>query len=458
MDRLNRQITILSVVLLAIVGFLVLDWDRAEKSADVDKEAPPSRLLFDFKPESITRVTLTGPDGKIQFDSVEGTWQMVSPVTTIAEGSSISGLLERFEDLRIGETALKGSPADYGLGEDKRIELRLEQVDGKAFTVLIGEDTPVGFKTYAQVPGDAAVYPLSSQGREMVEKTPDDFRGRDVLDISPGSVERVRIVQGTREVVYRKDETGWWLGDTGPRASDKEIGDYLGLVSEMKVESFLDGKTPAELGLDNPAATVSIKDASGTRSVRIGIPDTNGAVAAVGEIAVRISALDLSVLLPSEDWPSALLVEAKSWKVDAITVELGGKKLELSRKAGSWKDKEGKDAPAGSAVVEALLGLAVDRTATPTMAGEGGRVVIGLGESRVTVKIGDPDKNGARVARDEAGGPAFLIPAESLKTLEDAVEGRTEAAPSAGGGHGADGEMPDGLEELLRGMGAEQPH
>jgi hypothetical protein len=92
------------------------------------------------------------------------------------------------------------------------------------------------------------------------------------------------------------------------------------------------------------------------------------------------------------------------------------------------------------------------------MAGDGGRVVIGLGESRVTVKIGDPDKTGARVARDEAGGPAFLIPPDSLKTLEDAVEGRIEAAPSAGGGHGADGEMPDGLEELLRGMGGEQPH
>lgn len=460
MDRLNRQITILSVALLAIVGFLVLDWDRAENSATVDPEAPPSRILFDFKPENITRVTINGPDGKLQFDAAEGAWQMVLPVSTIAQGSSITGILDRFEELRIGETPLKGSPADYGLGEDQRIELRLEELDGTAFTVYVGLDTPVGYKSYAQIPGDAAVYTLSSQVRELLAKKADEFRGRDLLAAAPGSAERVRIVQGDKEVVYRKDETGWWVGDTGPRASEKEIADYLGIVSELKVASFLDGKTPSELGLDNPAASVSVKDASGTHTLRIGPRDAEGAVAAVGDIAVRVNADDLNVLLPPETWASKLLVEARSWKVDAVTVELGGKKLELTRKAGSWKDAEGKDAESASAVVDALLALEVDRSGAPVMAGDGGRVVVGLGENRVTVKIGDPDKTGARVARDEAGGPAFVIPAASLTILEDAVAGRIVAAPKPEGmpGGGGGGEMPDGLEEMLRSMGAQDPH
>ena len=459
MDRLNRQITILSVALLAIVGFLVLDWDRAEKSASVDEEAPPSRLLFDFQPEAITRVTITGPDGKLQFDAAEGAWQMVSPVSTLAQTSSITAILDRFEDLRIGETALRGSPADYGLGEDQRLELRLEKLDGTAFTVYVGQDTPVGYKTYAQVPGDSAVYTLSSQVHELLGKKADEFRGRELIAAQPGTAERVRIVQGDKEVVYRHDETGWWVGDTGPRANEKEIADYLGIISEMKVESFLDGKTPGELGLDNPAATVSVKDASGTHTLRIGARDAGGANAAVGDIAVRVNADDLTVLLPPETWTSTLLAEAKSWKVDAVTVELGGKKLALTRKAGSWKDAEGKDAEAGSAVVDALLALEVDRSGTPVMAGDAGRVVIGLGENRITVKIGDPDKSGARVARDEAGGPAFLIPSASLATLEDALAGRiVPAEKPAGGLGGGGGEMPDGLEEMLRGMGAQDPH
>ena len=75
------------------------------------------------------------------------------------------------------------------------------------------------------------------------------------------------------------------------------------------------------------------------------------------------------------------------------------------------------------------------------------------------MKIGDPDKSGARVARDEAGGPAFLIPSASLATLEDALAGRIAPAEKpAGGPGGGGGEMPDGLEEMLRGMGAQDPH
>ncbi len=458
MDRLNRQLTLLSVVLLAIVAFLVLDWERSGESAQLDDDAPPSRDLFDYEAASIVKVTIQQPGVKLQFERREGAWQMVAPVSTIAQTSSVATIIDRFEDLRIDERALEGKPADYGLGESERIELRLEQVDGTAFTVYLGADSPVGYKTYALVAGDDGVHTLSSQVHDLVAKGPDDFRGRDLMAFSPPGAERVRIVQGDREVVYRHDETGWWVGDTGPRASDKALSEYLSSVSGMKVQSFLDGKTPAELGLENPAATVSVKDDSGTHTLRIGPRDESGAIAAVGDIAVRVSAADLDVLLPPETWTGTLLVEAKSWKVDALTIELAGKKLSLTRKAGAWKDAEDKDAPNASAIVDALLELAVDRAGAPTMAGDGGRVVVGLGAENVTVKIGDPDATGGRVARDEAGGPAFTIPAASLQVLDNALAGKILAQePEADPDHMGGGEMPAGLEELLKGMGGAPP-
>jgi hypothetical protein len=458
-DRLNRQLTLLSVALLVIVAFLLLDWDRSEPSPSFDADAPPSHQLFDYEASTIVKVSLTQGDAKIELEQAEGAWQMVAPVATIAQASAVTAILDRFEDLRIEERALPGSPADYGLDGEKRIEVRLQQLDGTAFTVYVGEDAPVGYKSYAQVPGDESVHTLSSQVHGLVSKSADEFRGRDLLSFSPPSAERVRIVQGDREIVYRHDETGWWIGDTGPRASEKQISDYLAIVSGFKVERFLDGVKPADLGLDDPAASVTIKDAGGSQTLRIGQRDVDGAPAAVGDIPVRISATDLDVLLPTETWLATVLLEAKSWKVDAVTLQLGATKVELSRKAGSWKNAAGADAADGSAIVDALLALPVDRASTPKMVGEWGRVVVGLGSEKVTVKIGDPDGDGGRVARDEAGGPAFMIPAASLQVLADAAAGKLVPAEAESDVHaGGEGEMPDGLEELLKSMGAGAPH
>jgi len=201
--RLNRQLTILSVALLAIVAFLVLDWDRSEKSPSFDADAAPSHGLFDYQAGSIVKLSLVQPGGKLQFEQHEGAWQMVKPVATIAQTPAINGILDRFEDLRIEERALSGQPSDYGLGADQRIEVRLEQLDGTAFTVYIGDDAPVGYKTYAQVPGDDGVHTLSSQVHTLVAKAADEFRGRSLLSIGSSRVTMVRVHQMCRGCLRR---------------------------------------------------------------------------------------------------------------------------------------------------------------------------------------------------------------------------------------------------------------
>ena len=92
------------------------------------------------------------------------------------------------------------------------------------------------------------------------------------------------------------------------------------------------------------------------------------------------------------------------------------------------------------------------------MAGEYGRVVVGLGADKVVVKLGDPAGDGGRLARDEAGGPAFIVPAASLQVLDDALAGKlVSPEPELDEDGGGEGDTPDGLQELLRSMGASAP-
>ncbi len=454
MERQNRLLSILSVILLVVVAVIVLDWQRlADEPKDLD--APPSRDLFAFESEAISRVSVKRADGELLFEREEGQWKMTKPVVALAKGSSVEAIIDRLAAVRIEDAVMSGPDADYGLDEAKRTELRLEKDDGTAFTVYIGKDTPVGYKSFAQVPGDPGTHLLDNQLATLLEKGPDDFRSKDVLAFSPGSVDRIRIVAGAVETVLRKDDTGWWLGDTGPRADGKRVADWMSAMSLLKADRFLDGQEPAALGLDNPALLVAVKDAGGTHTLRVGAADGDGANAAAADVAFRIAAADLDKLNPGEPWASARLVDTQSWKVDRVVVKLGDQSFEASRKDGAWQKPDGTAVETADTLIDAILDLAVDRSGSPTMAGSWGRVELGLGAEKLVVAIGDASPDGARVAKEEAGGPAFSIPAASLTLIKDGVDGKlpekAPATPDFGGMEGLEGlGMGGSPEEILK--------
>ncbi|MSQ00659.1 MAG: DUF4340 domain-containing protein [Myxococcales bacterium] len=436
------------------MAVIVLDWQRvADEPTDLD--APPSRDLFAFQSEAISRVSLKRATDELVFEREEGQWKMTSPVVALAKGSAIEAIIDRLAEVRIEDAVLTGPDADYGLDESNRTELRLEKDDGTAFTVYVGKDTPVGYKSFAQVPGDPDTHLLDNQLASLVSKGPDEFRSKDVLAFTPGSVDRIRIVAGAVETVLRKDDTGWWLGDTGPRADGKRVADWMSAVSLLKADRFLDGQEPGALGLDNPALLVAVNDAGGTHTLRIGPPDGDGANAAAADVAFRIAAADLDKLNPTEPWASARLVDTQSWKVDRIVVKLGDQSVEAARKDGSWQKPDGTAVDTADSLIEALLELAVDRSGSATMAGSWGRIELGLGAEKLVVAIGDASVDGARVAKEEAGGPAFSIPAASLIILGDGVAGKlpdkAQQTPDFGGMEGLEGlGMGGSPEEILK--------
>lgn len=456
MDRQNRQLTLLSLVLLVMVAFVVLDWDRAEKDKPTDDNAPETHDVFDYQTAEIVKVTLKRPADTLTFEQKEGAWQITSPVVTLAEAGSVDAILSRFESLRIEDRDLPGAKADYGLDEASRIEVRLEKIDGTAFTAYVGHDAKVGYKSFGMIPGDDAAHVFDGQVGKLVSKSADEFRGRDVFSFSPSSVRRIRLVDAGVETVLRKDDIGWWIGDAGPRADDDKVGGYLSALSLVKVERFLDGQTVASLGLESPAGMVAIEDDNGTHTVKLSAADADGANAASGDVPVRVSAADRASMLPVDGWTSDRLFQVQSWKVDALTASAGAAKLEATRKDGSWLRADGTALDNASDLVDVLLDLPVDRTGTVSMAGSYGRVSLGIGKGKsIVVQIGD-EVAGGRVAKDDGGGPAFVIPAASLALLTDAAAGKAphkeepaEDMDMGGGG------MPPGmdLDALLKSMG-----
>ncbi len=452
MDRQNRQLTVLSLILLVVVTFVVFDWDRAERDQPASEDGPRTHDVFDYQSDDIVRLNLVRPTDTISFERKDGSWTMTRPVVSLADASKVDAIVQRFETLRIEDRALEGAKADYGLDEATRTEVRIERADGTAFTAFVGLDSTVGYATFGMLPGDAAPHVFDGQVGKLVGAPADEFRGRNLLAFAPSSAQRIRIVDAGTETVLRKDDNGWWVGDAGPRADDGKVGSYLSALTLIKVAHFLDGKTATDLGLDTASASLSVSDADGTHTVNVGLADADGADAATGGVPVRISTADRATLLPTDTWASDLLFQSQSWKVDSLTVTLDAQSLLATRKNGVWSHADGKAIDNASDIVEALLNLPVVRTSPATMAGTYGKVQIGMGATSLSVFVGDA-VTGGRVAKEEGGGPAFVIPDASLIILAEAAAGRAAAKAEPQGD--PSGGMPPGMdiEALLKGMG-----
>ncbi len=412
MERQNQILTALTLVFLALVALVVFDDKSSADADDLDLDAPASRDLFDYEDKDVTRIELEAKGVKTTLEKVDSTWKMVAPKEYTVAQRRAEELVERLNTLRIEERALDGELESFGLGESERASIKL-YAGQKSFSILIGKDAPIGYRSYAQEEAGGKVHLLSSRVADLVQRTPDDFRSKDVWSFSSFAARRVRIEKGGQTVTLRKDDHGWWLGDEGPRADENTVSGWLSKASTLKVSSFEDEASPASLGLDPAQGSITVEDETKTWSLTLG----EGDAAKVEGAQVRLGE-GIAELIRFDDWTSKKLLPVPRYSLDAIELSLGGKSLSLKSQEGAWSDATGTAFSASDALLSAIEAVAADRSqGVEASAERWGSVTLGEGDKRSTVVFGGVTGEGRRVAREEVGGPSFTVAQADLDKI-----------------------------------------
>lgn len=420
MERQNRLLTGLALLLLVFVGIVVLQ-DRLGGDVDrtVDLDEPRRRDLFDFETDQVVRISLTSAGGALVFEKVDGGWKMTAPREVPVDEFKVSELVSRFGSIEAEERPLSGELAGFGLDEAQRVEISFAASDGKTWTAWVGTDTAVGYRSYALRSLDGEPVLLTSEVAELVRRTPDDFRSKDLWTLSVGTARRARVDAPEGSVVLRKDDHGWWLGDEGPRADEGAVRDWLYRLESLRGESFVDQPDRAALGLEPAYARITVEDDAGTHELRLGPPDPLGRAASGLADVMRLRA-DEEDPVKLEGWTSSRLVPVRRMQVDRLELTFGDRSRTWTRKDGAWTTADGAAAEGVDPLLDALEQVPADRAATGVAAPSGawGRVVLAEGDTRrETVELGPAGADGTHPARDLAGGPPFLVKAADLQPL-----------------------------------------
>ncbi len=272
------------LVMAGVTGLIfgVYAWLSHSKQVAGQQEAADKQLV-DLDKDGITGIELWRRErdpNRIQFANVDGSWQLVHPVTYPAASASVEGLMNQVLD-KAWESSFESTElGKFDLAEEGRFRIRWTTAEGSE-TIWIGKDTPFGGNLYARtsrLPGQVLV--VNSNFKFQMERALKDWRDKDVFFSFPESISSIESVTESASWMMVRQGDNWTI-DGQVLDSDK-VDPYTDRIRNMMARDFLaDGASVDDRvrnGVEPPARSIRVVGADGqVRELLFAAPGKPGA-------------------------------------------------------------------------------------------------------------------------------------------------------------------------------------
>jgi hypothetical protein len=297
MMKLKKELLFIAIAIVLLIGYLsVRETDRNEyRLPSFDKIAA----------SDISRIEIARSEGPVILEKKDNGW-VIQPKAYTADSGKVNTLLSDLE--KVSLTALVSeskSYTRYDLDPDKVIRIKAWVGDALKRDIQIGKPASTFQHTFVRVGDGAEVYHAWQNLRTAFDQTADKLRDKTVLAYGMDEVKEVSIHREGKQVVIRKTEMApaaepaapvqgaagsdakpaegaptaqtpsqpaegapksdappkpaevRWVTDEGKAADLSKMNKLLSAMSRLSCESYLEGKTAADLGA--PIGTIVVK-------------------------------------------------------------------------------------------------------------------------------------------------------------------------------------------------------
>ena len=251
------------VVVFLILGiyYFFVDLPAEKKKA---KEKEIAEKVFPFKKEDIKEFSLFKQDQTITLlQKSNKTWGLSQPLKAAGDIPTTETFLSDIENLEKSRVVDKDSKnlSQYGL-EPPSFKIRFQFKNGKEETLLLGDESPIGGSIYLKLESSPAVL-LSSTSKTNFNKSVYDFRDKTIFNFSSGSITQIQIKRKDSSIVLNREKEKWKVsGKVEAKAEKDKVLSFLQAIQFARIKEFEseNPETLANYGLDNPHATLILKD------------------------------------------------------------------------------------------------------------------------------------------------------------------------------------------------------
>jgi hypothetical protein len=273
-----------AVAVLAVLGGLLFIQRQSEQKEvaqhSISAANLPKIALTEESVQSIDRVVLVKPSAQdggpsdeiVLVKTGEEAWSMKKPTEAKANASNVKSLLENLTKLSLSEliSPSKDEYSRWGVSDQKGLHASFFKGDESVFDVYFGENGSRGQMT--RLGQQDGVYAVKGFSKWLYERDAKGWRDKSMLKFEDKEVVRVEIKNPNG--IFTFDKAGEsWTGKHGKQAASakpiekfqaSKVDDLLRAYKALSAMDFGDGKQPAEVGLSEPQATVTIELKGGT--------------------------------------------------------------------------------------------------------------------------------------------------------------------------------------------------
>ena len=364
-----RNTLILLGIAIALAGF-IFGLDRCSQNTRERRER--AAHVVEINRTDVGGLTIHNGTGLIKIRAESDAWKMVAPWQDDADAGVIDQLLDAVQNLRPEDVI-----ADLGKGDKKRqmlkdfglnkSKLRLK-LDGKRMPpeLEFGQDSAVQGRGYVRLADDDAVYVVADDLKNIVSKTPEDFRDHRMTPFLTTLINRAIFQVSGGEIELAKEQDNWQLvRPIKARASNDAVVDILTKMNQTQIAKFVSEikANPGSYGLDSPADVLTLYGGDGRKfeieigsavpsnpqAVYAGLPERNTVV------EVNKGFANLFSITPN-DLRDRKIARLNSDLVDRITIENTGQpKIVLAREENRWHFLSPTNAPANANNINRLI-------------------------------------------------------------------------------------------------------
>ena len=176
----------------------------------------------------------------------------------------------RRTELVAGKTS---SHAKLGVDSAKGARVRIVRGDSTLTNLVQGNRGPGLDGGYFRAADDSAVYLVSGDLAQVLERSSDQWRDRRIAGTTPDSVARIEIGRGKRSYSVRRDSTGWTLAPGGG-ADSTAVASLLGHFHGVEAAGFASKAQADSASFARPDRRVALLRADGRPLVALAFDST----------------------------------------------------------------------------------------------------------------------------------------------------------------------------------------
>jgi hypothetical protein len=273
--------TALMALVLAGFGlYLYLVEFPAKESQERDETIKKKVLILEE--QAISSLTFKTDREELVFErSPEKGWMLTKPLRTEAEPREIQSLIRAIVMGSVRRVVEENPNTLAPFGLDKPVTTITIKAGTSGDTLSIGDTGPLSSTLYVLRQSDHALLLTDMAPKDFVNKSLMTFRRKDILRLTQGEVDRVRLTYPTTEIVlYRvsdKPKPKWKIRYPVEAEADlNEVRMLLFRLDDLKAMGIADpgpGRDALAKTLTQAKVKITLHTADGDQTVKLFLPD-----------------------------------------------------------------------------------------------------------------------------------------------------------------------------------------